>query len=283
MATTEAPKKNRLSRILGGSKREKSPDQPAAFPPDSAYASSDTTPTPGAVSNEQIVPAEKDSDIGNIDKNRNLGVRPSTGEVLDRDTGEVVTVVTTTTTTTTTTTRKPGKKNPEVHKDVDVQEVTQTQPAINPNGTSDPTIEPARGTGVIAEMPATPGTPGAHAPIQPPVVDTSHESNRLRKQSPGIPGKSTNRRSGEFNTSYVPPPSDVSPEGSYFAKPGPTGNTPPISPQRTNFSYPNNRNTQDSLDGASLATTTQPQSHSKTTMADLRAAAKGLHVSAYVS
>lgn len=110
MSSPPAEKKNnRLSRLLG--KRDKSPASPAAqaettqptIPPDSAYASSETPSGLGPSTNDNstsdIVPAEKNSDIGNIDKDRNLGVRPSTGEVLDRDTGEVVTVVTTTTTT----------------------------------------------------------------------------------------------------------------------------------------------------------------------------------------
>lgn len=100
-------KGSRFSRLLG--KREKSPNaspgeslQPT-IPPDSAYASSETPSGVGPPTQDNsttdIVPAEKNSDIGNIDKDRNLGVRPATGEVLDRDTGEVVTVVTTTTTT----------------------------------------------------------------------------------------------------------------------------------------------------------------------------------------
>ena len=42
------------------------------------------------------VPAEKNSDIANIDQGRNLAMKPSTGEVFDEDTGEVITVVTTT-------------------------------------------------------------------------------------------------------------------------------------------------------------------------------------------
>jgi hypothetical protein len=267
-------KKSRLSRMLGGSKRDKSPEQPPTFPPDSAYASDTPTPSAAGKSTPDIVPAEKNSEIANIDKDRNLGLKPSTGEVLDRDTGEVVTVVTTTTTTTTTTTRKPGKK-PNVQKDV--QETTQTQPAINGTTTNSSQIEQPR----IAEMPATPGTPApAPVPVEPHVPDRAASANRARKQSPTIPARSANRLSGDRNS--FAPSIDQHPlagEPGYFARPGPTGNTPPLSPARTNFSYPASR-TRDSLDpdGVSLATTDAPQSHGKSTMADLRAAAKGIHV-----
>jgi hypothetical protein len=276
MATleTQKEKKGRFSRLLG-SKRDKSPESPPTFPPDSAYAS-ETPITDKSASD--IVPAEKDSEIANIDKDRNLGVKPSTGEVLDRDTGEVVTVVTTTTTTTTTTTRKPGKK-PNVQKDV--QETTQTQPAVQNGTTTNDSIADRSG---LAEMPATPGTPGAQPALPParvntipePVPDRGSSANRLRKQSPGIPPRS-NRRSGDRN-SFNPSVSDNTPETGYFARPGPTGNTPPLSPTRaSNFSYPRNRDSLDH-DNVSLATTDHPQQHNKSAISDLRAAAKGIHV-----
>ncbi|ETN46684.1 uncharacterized protein HMPREF1541_00871 [Cyphellophora europaea CBS 101466] len=277
-------KKKRFSRLLG-TKREKSPESPPTFPPDSAYASSDTPITPATDNNKstsEIVPAEKNSEIANIDKDRNLGVRPATGEVLDRDTGEVVTVVTTTTTTTTTTTRKPGQK-PGVQKDVqkDVQESTQTQPAITDGATS----TTADRSGVV-EMPATPAetqpaSAQAHHQAPPasglaPAVTDRSSSNRLRKQSPGIPPRS-NRRSGDRST-FGAPPSDAQPETGYFARPGPTGNTPPLSPARaSNFSYPSrNRDSMDP-DGVSLVTTDHPTTNNKSTISDLRAAAKGIH------
>jgi hypothetical protein len=270
MATTEPQKKNRLSRLLGGSKREKSPDKAPSFPPDSAYASSDVAVSAPDESKEQIVPAEKNSEIANIDKDRNLGVKPSTGQVFDRDTGEVVTVVTTTTTTTTTTTRKPGKKSPDVHQDI--QKMTQTQPATNANGTVDPTSDKS---GIIAEMPATPAEQPRLQPTYPTTGDTH---NRVRDKSPSIPPKSANRKSGDFGThSHYNPAPDVSPEGSYMARPGPTGNTPPLSPTGANYSYPSQAGRYDN-DNVSLATTAQTQSHNKSTIADLKAAAKGLHV-----
>ena len=109
MTSNSSDKKgsSRFSRLLGG-KGEKSSErgerpQASTMPTDSAYASSET---PSARPNHmhdnsttEIVPAERDSEIADIDKDRNLGLRPTTGEVFDRDTGEMVTVVTTTTTT----------------------------------------------------------------------------------------------------------------------------------------------------------------------------------------
>jgi hypothetical protein len=103
-------KKNRLSRLLG--KREKTPEPTAetgkpslaAPTPDSAYGSSEANSADGPHGiipeserhGGEMIPAEKNSDIANIDQDRNLAVKPSTGEVFDEDTGEIVTVVTTT-------------------------------------------------------------------------------------------------------------------------------------------------------------------------------------------
>ena len=83
MSSAHAEKKHRMSRLLG--KRDKSPDQRTSLP-DSAYASSEHSradPTMGR-STSDIVPAEKNSEIANIDTDRNLGLRPSTGEVFDQ-------------------------------------------------------------------------------------------------------------------------------------------------------------------------------------------------------
>jgi hypothetical protein len=109
-------KKGRLSRVFG--KRDKTPEphsEPTMSPnnagPDSGYGTSEANssadgPHPqsgvGAIIPEnerrggEMVPAEKNSEIANIDSDRNLAMKPSTGEVFDEDTGEVVTVVTTT-------------------------------------------------------------------------------------------------------------------------------------------------------------------------------------------
>ena len=278
MSTLQPEKKNRLSKLLGGSRRDRSPN-PEASPPtmssvsaDSAYASSDTPNAEASRLQNEIIPAAKDSEIGNIDRDRNLGVRPATGEVFDQDTGEVVTVVTTTTTTTTTTTRKPGRRSPDIVNDVrrDVQEhTTPVKPLPQPEG--------------LAELPPNTAVPQKALPAnssvpQKTLPSTQHDSfvsatssNRPLHDSPPIPHKSLARKSGEYGTS---------------AQAGPVNENlhdePPVSPtgtDRHNFSYPS-RN-KDSFEGSPrpLRTTEQPQRHTGTTLADLRAAAKGLHVS----
>ena len=101
--TREREKKSRLSRLLGG-KREKTPEPTNDTAHDSAYGSSEPTSSEAVPTfipeNErhggEMVPAEKNSEVANIDQHRNLAMKPSTGEVFDEDTGEVVTVVTTT-------------------------------------------------------------------------------------------------------------------------------------------------------------------------------------------
>jgi hypothetical protein len=100
--TRDKEKKNRLSRLLG--KREKTPEPGPRAGLDSAYGSSEANSAHGPQGiipeNERhtndTIPAEKNSEIANIDQDRNLALKPSTGEVFDEDTGEVVTVVTTT-------------------------------------------------------------------------------------------------------------------------------------------------------------------------------------------
>jgi len=84
----EEKKKHRgLGRLLG--KRDKTPERPDHLP-DSAYGSSEANSADGAVagrSTPDMVSAEKNSEIANIDQDRNLALRPSTGEVFDEDTG----------------------------------------------------------------------------------------------------------------------------------------------------------------------------------------------------
>jgi hypothetical protein len=252
-------KKNRFSKLLG--KRDKSPGEPITRAPDSAYASSDAPSAEVAkVSNSDLVPAEKDSDIANIDRDRNLAVKPSTGEVLDQDTGEVITVVTTTTTTTTTTTRRPGRRSPDVHENVtrDVQETT-----------TDSNSQPR-----LAEMPAnnsstnTKQLPPSHspAPLPPPPTSVPDRSTSKLTPPPSIPHKSLARKSGEYGTSAQAGPVDEN----YGPEPA---------AGRPNFSYPSRNRDSFDPDGSSLVTTNEPQRHNKSTRSDLMAAAKGLHVS----
>ena len=258
MASTQPEKKNRLSRLLGG-KRDKSPAEPT-MPPDSAYASSETPSAEPAKerSTSELVPAEKNSDIANIDKDKSLALRPSTGEVFDRDTGEMVTVVTTTTTTTTTTTRKPGGDS-AVQKDVrkDVQETTATP--SSPHQPSGPAEMPANTTVIQQSQPA--------APVESVPDRTSSKPSMM--PPPSIPHKSLARKSGEYGISAQAGPFDENLTAE-----------PPMSPaSRQNFSYPSrNRNSMEP-DGSSIMTANEPQRHNGSTIYELKAAAKGLHVS----
>ncbi|KIW70510.1 hypothetical protein PV04_02772 [Phialophora macrospora] len=266
--TRDKEKKHRLSRLLG--KREKTPEPGPGAGLDSAYGSSEANSANGPhdfiPENERhandVMHAEKNSEIANIDQDRNLAVKPSTGEVFDEDTGEVVTVVTTTTTTTTTTTMKGGKKQQDVQKDV--KREVQSGPGQPPH---------------LSEMPAGPATPEP-TNYQPALTatNTTHQGRTpltsggmLAAEQPRIPAKSPKRRSGDFQrevardgypVDYAP----VSPVDPLFVNHD--GGTPTASPSRPNFSYPSR---------SSLKTAEQPQRHNQNTINDLRAAARGLH------
>ncbi|KAK4946365.1 hypothetical protein LTR10_014563 [Elasticomyces elasticus] len=266
-----------LGRLLG--KRDKTPERERPdLQTDSAYGSSEANSADGPAparsepprsepmrSDSDMVSAEKGSEIGDIDQNRNLALRPSTGEVFDEDTGEIVTVVTTTTTTTTTTTRKPGgKPQQDVQKDVR----REVQPGPGPNSTG------------LQEMPA--GTIGSEpqSQLQPAITSTSTTqrapppappSDRLSADMPPVPARSAMRKSQEIprNVPGGLPGDDmpVSPVDATYPT-GRTGMTPPGSPPRANYSYPSR---------SSNRMADQPVRQNQGTIGDLRAAAKGLH------
>ena len=291
-------KKTRFSRLLGG-KREKSSERPT-LDPDSAYASSETPSrdapleTPNAT--PEFVPAERNSDIANIDRDRNLELNPSSGEVRDQDTGELVTVVTTTTTTTTTTTRKLGKQ-PEIQKDVK-QDVQESAPAILP-----PPV-----TAVPSTVPTDAPSGPSEMPANPPMSETTRSSSRPPRDSPPLPIKSAARKSGEYASPQpqaatypgydenLPPPTggfygggQDMPQPPPGPPPGPPGGnfdvrSPSPSANKHNFSYPaRNRNSMEPSSPVSAITTSDhPQQHKQGTMSDLMAAAKGIHVCFHV-
>ncbi|KAI1610052.1 hypothetical protein EDD36DRAFT_62981 [Exophiala viscosa] len=267
-----------LGRLLG--KRDKTPESERPdLQTDSAYGSSEANsadvPAPArssltrsepARSDPDMVSAEKGSEIGDIDQNRNLALRPSTGEVFDEDTGEIVTVVTTTTTTTTTTTRKPGgKPQQDVQKDVR----REVQPGPNHTGR----------TG-LQEMPAV--SSEQQSRVQQPAINSTSTtqgappppapaSDRVSADLPPVPARSAMRKSQEIprNVPGGLPHDDlpVSPVDATYPT-GRTGMTPPGSPSRPNYSYPSR---------SSIRTADQPMRHNPSTMTDLKAAAKGLH------
>ncbi|KAI7158043.1 hypothetical protein KC349_g5192 [Hortaea werneckii] len=159
-----ATKKHRLSNLLGSKKEAGSPPQPqeTIHPKQSSETNGTTQPDSAYASSEN----SRDREMQHIDSNnedgRNLAVDKKTGEVLDEDTGEVVTTVTTTTTTTTVT-RTGGKgKGTQV-------EVT-TQPGGGAGSTSQthsPSHSPvpagiAKAPGDSPSTPRQPPTHGQH-------------------------------------------------------------------------------------------------------------------------
>lgn len=111
MSTTEGtPKKGKrmsFGRFLGKSK-EKEPlhtrnPSDTVGPPtgasDSAYASSENEPKPSLTKSSETVPVENTGQFKGVSSDRNLNLNRGTGDVVDSDTGQVVSTVTTTTTT----------------------------------------------------------------------------------------------------------------------------------------------------------------------------------------
>ncbi|KAH9827261.1 hypothetical protein Tdes44962_MAKER09784 [Teratosphaeria destructans] len=113
MATVPEKKKSRLSKLFNrhhdqasssGHAVHPSTRTGASGPIDSAYASSENDMSKRS---QDMVPVASGDD-------RNLAMNQNTGEVVDEDTGEVVTVTTTTTTTTTTKTKGGKTTNVQV-------------------------------------------------------------------------------------------------------------------------------------------------------------------------
>ena len=261
----EKEKKSRFGRLLHkDQEKEEAPQRP---PPDSAYASDGT---PNVSQTSDISKLDNEKKLEAVSKDDNLSVKPTsntTGDVVEKDTGDVVTTVTTTTTTTTTTTAKGGQKlKEEVIRDV---QQSQSQPMTSTASTSildggisnrDSGIS-HRDTGIlshdtgisnrdstvegVSELSATPPEPHVGPGVSPP-----------------IPPKSPARREAE----QLPPPPSV---------PG-ARLTPPPSPSRTgghNFSYPSRA--APGPQGGQPPPVPQQQS----TLQNLKAAAHGLHVS----
>ena len=118
----QGKKKGRLGRLFGSKKDEtrlptsaQNDDHPVSSSSniaDSAYASSgDERKLSNNISRPDVVPFENKGQISGVNEDRKLAVDKSTGDVMDKDTGEVVSTVTTTTTTTTTMTSPASNKN----------------------------------------------------------------------------------------------------------------------------------------------------------------------------
>lgn len=157
---------------------------------DSAYAGSDATPRSPANrseignSNSNIVPVENNGQISGVDEDRNLALNKLTGDVLDEDTGEVVTTTTTTTTTTTITTRAGGPGKKEV-----VEMVSR------PSGANATQVGPRDSE--ISEMPADPAPPRPPPALKAPTLSPAY-AVPVGESAPHIPQRSPNRRSHEL-------------------------------------------------------------------------------------
>ena len=112
------PKKRRLGNLFSSKADEEqqpnktvaaqAPQRPAPAS-DSGYGGSTHTTSSNS---SDVKPIENHGQVAGVDGQRNLAINERTGEVLDNDTGEVVSTVTTTTTTTTTTTRRSKSPQP---------------------------------------------------------------------------------------------------------------------------------------------------------------------------
>ncbi|RMZ07447.1 hypothetical protein D0862_04276 [Hortaea werneckii] len=192
-----ATKKHRLSNLLGSKKEAGSPPQPqeTIHPKQSNETNGTTQPDSAYASSENSRDREMQHIDSNNDEGRNLAVDKKTGEVLDEDTGEVVTTVTTTTTTTTVT-RTGGKgKGTQV-------EVT-TQPGGGGGGSTSQTPSPSHSPGPagIAEAPgdspSTPRQPPTHGQHLSPA-----DANQSQQQQQHSPASSTSSPAVETQHVY---------------------------------------------------------------------------------
>ncbi|KAK5675255.1 hypothetical protein LTS10_012016 [Elasticomyces elasticus] len=248
-ATDSTSKKpNRLSAMF--SRQRSTTDRPSLSPStypnangnnsvDSAYASSSNNPSDISTHTSSpesrhanMVSIENNGQISGVDGSRHLQLNQRTGEVLDEDTGEVVTTVTTTTTTTTTVVKKAGgagagggKGGTEVR--VETQpghpETTQTstQQRVGNGGQVQGHIAEAPGDGPSARLTqpdhpptftsATRERSPVPAPLQigrqPPPLQPELNTNTNQNQNPALPQRNPNRSSRE----YTSPPSPITP------------------------------------------------------------------------
>jgi hypothetical protein len=269
MASTTPQKKRHLSNLFGAKKSKDKDLSPiganhdlhpststagTAPQPDSAYASSNQPSSKRnsvanahaeSSNNADIVPVENTGNIEGVGPERNLAYNTSTGQVVDDDTGQVV--VTTTTTTTTTMSTRGGKRNTkvEVHTQKDGQ----------------PTLAEAPG-----DMPST-GSTTSRSPVPPP------------RAPPSAVGSSSFDSPATYNNGSQLPvaPPRIDPDHYPVPARNPMRDREPmepVSPLRPNFSYPSRTDIREDP---------MPAPAPRSTLANLKAAAQGLHVSLIVS
>jgi hypothetical protein len=237
--------------------------------PDSAYASSNHPSSkrdslsniiPESRNNADMVPVENNGNIEGVSSERNLAYNTSTGQVVDDDTGQVV--VTTTTTTTTTMSTRTGKKTTKVDVQTqptiaeapgDMPPMTSHSPAPHalpgPSTSSSPVVTPmSQPTGTPISQPV--GTPQPHHPVP----------HRTDSDAYPVPARNPMREREPMD---------------------------PVSPLRPNFSYPSRSDIrEDPMPQQPMLQQPIPQhpmpQHQpapRSTFANLKAAAQGLHVS----
>ena len=207
-------KRHRISfgRILGTSKKDKEPQLVRnSSEAQQSGGSSNFADSTYASSDNERVPVENTGQFSGVSGDKNLSVNKGTGDVVDNETGEVVSTVTTTTTTTTTTTMRSGKNGKK-----EVVEVT-TQPG-----------GPAKQS--VQEMPGDGPSQTQHysSPNSDTTMDVSHLGPQTQTSVPNVPSRSPNRPSREIMENAVSPVDNS---------------------QRHNFSYPSRNNLRDSWNG----------------------------------
>ncbi|KAK0269591.1 hypothetical protein LTR35_014704 [Friedmanniomyces endolithicus] len=257
---SEDKKKHRLSAIFGSRKsREDMDGRPSLSPApgadgnsvDSAYASSDqpsqhsaSTRTSPAFRHANMVSIENNGQISGVDGSRHLQLDQNTGEVMDEDTGEVVTTITTTTTTTTTTVRKGAAAGEKKGTTLQV-ETRPIHPTVSSQQTPAHThLAEAPGDGPSARL--VPDAPPTHLRARSPVPQALQIGRQQPVAEPAPPLRNPNRKSREYVPAQNGPPSPVTPGAqgrhnfSYPARMGTksTEHLPQIPPETNQYSPP---------------------------------------------
>jgi len=257
---------------------------------DSAYASSDqpsqhsaSTRTSPAFRHANMVSIENNGQISGVDGSRHLQLDQNTGEVMDEDTGEVVTTITTTTTTTTTTVRKGVTAGEKKGTTVQV-ETRPSHPTVSSQQTPAHThLAEAPGDGPSARL--VPDAPPTHLRARSPVPTALQIGRQQPAAEPAPPLRNPNRKSREYAPAPNGPPSPVTPGAqgrhnfSYPARMGTksTEHLPQIPPETNQYSPP-----QVPLREQLSQQQTSPVSSGSgvgSALGNLKAAAIGLHVS----
>jgi len=229
--------------------------------PDSAYASSNNPSSKrdslsnvnsDSRNNADMVPVENNGNIEGVSSERNLAYNTSTGQVVDDDTGQVV--VTTTTTTTTTMSTRTGKKTTHV----DVQTQKDGQPVIAEAPGDMPPM-----SNMTSHSPAPPAPPEPSTSSSPVVTPMS--------QPVGTPQPQNNAPHRADSEAYPVPARNPMREREPMD---------PVSPLRPNFSYPSRTDIrEDPMPQQHIPQQPMPQQQPapRSTFANLKAAAQGLH------